>query len=135
MEMRTKMNTPTEIATAFGIPEENVANAKDYAPTYNLSNLKIGESVQFEIQDDLPREATTQEGKKIPVLTAIEMSQRAKVTLWLSAISLRTRFANLAALKGGLKGIKVSVTVALKDHPKWGEIRQYNINQICLPEQ
>lgn len=135
------MENKTQLHDAFGLTKDDAQKMKDFAPTYNLSQLGEGDVVAFKVLDEVPRNVKfkdkTGQEKEDKVLEVLHRPTGLKQTIWLSSKSVRGSFMQLAQKNNGtLKNLEVLISVRLYTHETYGKgTRAYDVQENHEPEK
>lgn len=123
----------------FGFTDEEAKKYKDLQdikPTFNLSQLEVGQTAKFKITSKTPRTISVTDedaegGKRdVPVIEVIDKLTGMENTLWISGMSLKIQFSRLFEKhSGNLKDLDIVVAVREYEHEKYGKTRAYNIQE------
>jgi hypothetical protein len=123
----------------FGFTEEEAKKyeeTKDIKPTFNLGQLKVGDSVKFKLVSQEPKLVTVPDDeaptgqREVYTVTAIDKLTGLECTIWLSSISLRMQLFQLYTKnRNTLKDLEINIAVREYDHPKYGRTRGYSVQK------
>lgn len=134
------------IEQEYGLTPEEAKKTKDITPTYNMGDLKVGQTAHFRILSDKPdlvevldKQESSKQGKEIKtkqrVLKAYDKATGMEVTIWLSSKSLSMGFLNIARNNNNsLLDVDVVVSVRVYEHPMYGKTRAYGVQLDRQPE-
>jgi len=115
---------------------EHAKNQKTVLPRLKLEK---GQSANVEITSDVPQvvefEDDDGEQKSFPVIEVVDLGDRKRKTLAVSAKSLQNGLGRMAANNGGhLKGLRCTIALETYTHPKYGaNTPRYVVTEI-VPE-
>lgn len=136
------------ILERFGINKEEFEKTKDILPTFDFSNLAVGESVVLTIDEETPKpvehENKFKKGENtktfvLPVIVhqvnrlgdhnepfVVPMNDE-KMTLWLSSKSLSMNLVKIFEETGKVKGTTVKIVKSSAIYKNYGENTCYNV--------
>lgn len=118
----------------FGLTADDVEKQKEIPPTVELSSLAPGETLNLRILEKEPRMVKTKNEKgrnqENYVITVLDLKTNIKMSLWLSAMTVRMGMYSISQKRGNLENAEVVIGCRMYDHETYGRTKAYTVSMV-----